>query len=288
MIPMIDLPGAGQTRLDVGVDAATWLDAQASASADALLTSPPYWCQRTYGTHGAELGREAKVTDYIASLSAILHRAHRVLKPGGWLLVNVGDTYFNQPGGYRHSGNSRVSRTNRAAAGSAPKRDLRGQPRKSLACVPDRLKLAMIDKGWALRSVVIWAKPNPVPATVVDRWWTSWEPILAFTTGPRTHWFDASPGRLDHLVLSASGQRRGGDHPASMPADLVRRMILQCVPPGGTVIDPFAGSGTTLAQAMQLGRTGLGCDLYRWSLASSHIPVVEWSAAESSTATLED
>jgi DNA modification methylase len=52
-----------------------------------------------------------------------------------------------------------------------------------------------------------------------------------------------------------------GAHFAVMPPDLVEPCIKAGCPEGGTVLDPFAGSGTTLAVAAQLGRNGIGCEL---------------------------
>ena len=46
-----------------------------------------------------------------------------------------------------------------------------------------------------------------------------------------------------------------------MPPALVEPCILAGCPEGGTVLDPFAGSGTTLAVAAELGRSGIGCEL---------------------------
>lgn len=52
-----------------------------------------------------------------------------------------------------------------------------------------------------------------------------------------------------------------GAHFAVMPPDLVEPCILAGCPDGGTVLDPFAGSGTTLAVAAKLGRNAIGCEL---------------------------
>jgi len=53
----------------------------------------------------------------------------------------------------------------------------------------------------------------------------------------------------------------GGAHFAVMPPDLVEPCIKAGCPEGGTVLDPFAGSGTTLAVAAELGRNAIGCEL---------------------------
>jgi DNA modification methylase len=52
-----------------------------------------------------------------------------------------------------------------------------------------------------------------------------------------------------------------GAHFAVMPPDLVEPCIKAGCPEGGTVLDPFVGSGTTLAVAAELGRNAIGCEL---------------------------
>lgn len=56
---------------------------------------------------------------------------------------------------------------------------------------------------------------------------------------------------------------RGNDieHNAPFPAELVRRCIATGSPPGGFVLDPFVGSGTTLRVALATGRHSVGIDL---------------------------
>lgn len=285
-------------RIDVGVDASVWLDAQPDASADALLTSPPYWCQRRYGADDSELGIEADVRVYVDRLASILDRASRVIKPSGWLFVNIGDTYANQPGGYRFAENAIVSSANKKHAGSAPKRSLAGLPYKSLACVPDRLKLAMMDLGWRLRNTIIWAKPNPLPATVTDRWWNTWEPILAFTYHAKgAYWSVGSAshgGKPKHDVWTVAPQSGRAliahdGHPAGMPYAVIARLIDQAVPVGGTVIDPFAGSGSVLRVAAMHQRHGRGCDLYSWVATDDRsLDVVQWSQGDARKESLHE
>jgi DNA modification methylase len=50
-------------------------------------------------------------------------------------------------------------------------------------------------------------------------------------------------------------------HFAPYPVDLCRIPILSTCPKGGTVLDPFCGTGTTLIAALQLGRSGIGIDI---------------------------
>jgi DNA modification methylase len=57
-----------------------------------------------------------------------------------------------------------------------------------------------------------------------------------------------------------SQQASKGFHPAAFPAELPRRCILLLTDLGGTVVDPFAGSGTTLVAAESLGRLGVAVE----------------------------
>ncbi len=56
-------------------------------------------------------------------------------------------------------------------------------------------------------------------------------------------------------------KERSGWHGCQMPEQLLGRIIRASSNPGDTVLDPFAGSGTTLAVARKLGRSFLGCEL---------------------------
>jgi DNA modification methylase len=69
------------------------------------------------------------------------------------------------------------------------------------------------------------------------------------------------PTRNRRSVWTITTKPYSGAHFAVMPADLVEPCIKAGCPEGGTVLDPFAGSGTTLAVAAELGRNGVGCEL---------------------------
>lgn len=64
-------------------------------------------------------------------------------------------------------------------------------------------------------------------------------------------------------VCGTHGERQGW-HGCQMPEQVLGRIIRACSNPGDTVLDPFAGSGTTLAVAKKLGRRWLGFELSEW------------------------
>jgi site-specific DNA-methyltransferase (adenine-specific) len=153
-------------------DAAEKLKTLPAASVDCVITSPPYWNLRDYHADG-QIGLETTVTAWVASLQTVFAEVARVLKPGGALWLNVGDTYSQSP-----------------KSGVAP---------KSMACAPERLLLALVEDGWIVRSKVIWSKTNTMPNGVADRLNVTYEPIYFLVRSPR-YYFDLSELREPRQV----------------------------------------------------------------------------------------
>ncbi|MHB0957939.1 MAG: DNA-methyltransferase [Pirellulaceae bacterium] len=61
--------------------------------------------------------------------------------------------------------------------------------------------------------------------------------------------------------VAGTFKERAGFHGCQMPEQLLGRIIRACSNEGEVVLDPFAGSGTTLAVAKKLGRRYIGCEL---------------------------
>jgi site-specific DNA-methyltransferase (adenine-specific) len=66
--------------------------------------------------------------------------------------------------------------------------------------------------------------------------------------------------RLQRSVISARSCHGYAVHPTQKPEDIVAPLLRYSVPPGGLVIDPFAGSGTTLLVARKTGRRAIGIE----------------------------
>lgn len=64
---------------------------------------------------------------------------------------------------------------------------------------------------------------------------------------------------LDIPSLNNMAAERTG-YPTQKPLALLECLVAACCPPGGTVLDPCCGSGTTLVAAKRLGRVPIGCD----------------------------
>ena len=71
--------------------------------------------------------------------------------------------------------------------------------------------------------------------------------------------------RLGQFPKVTSGRNRSSKaatpHPAQFPVAVIERIIKACCRPGGLVLDPFLGSGTTAEVAMRLGRPVVGFEI---------------------------
>ncbi len=71
---------------------------------------------------------------------------------------------------------------------------------------------------------------------------------------------DGGP-RMMRSVLEVRNEHGRAVHPTQKPEGIIEPLLLYSVPPGGIVLDPFMGSGTTAQVALQHGRQYLGCEL---------------------------
>ncbi|MGH7961078.1 MAG: DNA-methyltransferase [Candidatus Binatia bacterium] len=314
-------------------DALSVLPGFPDACIDCIMTSPPYWGHRAYA--GGGIGLEATSQEYIDHLLAIIVDLRRVLKLTGSFWLNIGDTYES----------------------------------KSLAGIPWRVALAMIQQGWLLRNSVIWNKVKGAPDNARDKLRNVHEYVFHFVKADH-YYYDADairtkPGQakvVNGSVVSATGvsgvryrrqielstslsddekhaayvaldaileevrigkladfrmiirgQQRATHsdneqvsgrarelkergyyflryHPngakpsdvwdilpedtqnralhfAPYPEDLCKIPILATCPTGGTVLDPFAGTGTTNLVAFRLGRKSVGIEIARAYIA---------------------
>ncbi|HLX88443.1 MAG TPA: site-specific DNA-methyltransferase [Acidimicrobiales bacterium] len=139
-------------------------------SVDCVVTSPPYFNLRDYGTQG-QIGLEANVDEWVDELRLVMRGIARVLKPSGSVWLNLGDTYS--------------------------RRDRHGAPPKSLVLGPERLALALIADGWTIRNKTVWAKTNSMPSPVKDRLACSWE-VVYLLVRSRWYFFDLDAIRIPH------------------------------------------------------------------------------------------
>jgi site-specific DNA-methyltransferase (adenine-specific) len=257
--------GADAVRLLVG-DARATLRTLPGRSVDCVVTSPPYWGLRDYRVPG-QYGAESTVDEYVGMLAGVFDELARVLTGVGTVWLNLGDTYGGSWGNYIAPGSVSMTAAVRAGmsqgTGRPPQASTR---RKDLLGVPWRVALALVGRGWSLREAIVWAKPNARPESVTDRLAQRYETVFLLTRGadhggdPGDHPVGAAD-RVDGAVWTIPSERARLGHIAAGPVALAQRCIRLGCPPGGLVLDPFSGSGTTGIAARQLGRRYVGIDL---------------------------
>jgi DNA modification methylase len=271
------------------------LQSMEAQSINTCVTSPPYYGLRDYGVDG-QIGLEQTPDEYVTAMVEVFREVHRVLRDDGTLWLNIGDSYYNyRPGKGQSMPKQSVSATKQDLPDSCPRRGnkLEGIKEKDLIGIPWMLAFALRADGWHLRQDIIWHKPNPMPESVKDRCTKAHEYIFLLTKQPR-YYFDADAikepaiyagdnrgarkdsrrGTSMNSVSGVTGDFKNkrsvwsvttkpyrGAHFATFPPDLIEPCVLAGSPVGGSVLDPFAGSGTTLAVAQQHGRKGVGIEL---------------------------
>ena len=229
---------------------------------------------------------------YLESLAAVFDQLARVLRPSGTVWVNLGDTYGGSWGNYVAAGSHARTAAARRATTQGPGRppQTRSRP-KDLQGVPWRVALMLTERGWRLRAAIAWHKPNARPESVRDRLAQRHEMLFLLSLTER-HWWhpahpdsDHGPAALDlagpgnasglaggllgpgeglvglERLWSISAPRARTGHLAPGSIELARRCLRHGCPPGGIVLDPFCGSGTTGLAALELGHRFVGIDL---------------------------
>ena len=140
-----------------------------------------------------------------------------------------------------------------------------------------RVGAALQDLGFWILNDVIWRKSNPMPNFRGRRFTNAHETMIWASMGQEAKYtfnYDAMKAlnedlqmRSDWLIPLCTGQERLKDesgrklHSTQKPEALLHRVILAASQPGGLVLDPFLGSGTTAAVAKRLHRHFIGFEL---------------------------
>ena len=130
------------------------MDLLPERSVQTVVTSPPYWSLRDYEVD-RQIGRDDPLGDYLASIVETFDKLRRALTDDGTVWLNVGDAYTSGNRRYRAP-----DRKNRARAMTVRPVTPEGLKPKDLIGIPWRLAFALQDRGWWLRSEVIWHKPE--------------------------------------------------------------------------------------------------------------------------------
>jgi DNA modification methylase len=267
-------------------DVRAMLDRLPADSVDCVVTSPPYFRLRNYGKH-RQIGLETHVDDWVNELRLVARGLKRVLKPSGALWLNLGDTYSkHEQDGARNK--SLVLAPERLALALvkdgwvlrnkviwAKSNPMPTSVRDRLSCTWEVVCFFTRDERYhfdldAIRIPHRSARSGPSrrhhssrPQWSVPPEWRG--PSSGSNSGLDSlkarglagHPLGKNPG--DVWTIPTAGYR--GAHHAVYPTTLVERPILATCPPGGVVLDPFIGSGTTAIAAEKHGRHWIGIEL---------------------------
>jgi DNA modification methylase len=183
------------------------------------------------GAWRGELGSEPTPALFIEHLVSIFDEVWRVMRKDATLWVNLGDSYSGSgkgPTGHNGIGDQgerqgftggrgktsmKVTCGGPSAVANAQQRSLRvqGIPAKNLLLIPQRFAIAMQDKGWIVRSEIVWAKTSAMPESVRDRPTSAWEPIWMFSKQAR-YFYDGEAVRQPRMEPGrpTDGFRTGG------------------------------------------------------------------------------
>jgi DNA modification methylase len=206
-------------------DALDVLSGMPDTSVHCVVTSPPYWGLRDYGTaqwvdgdpdcrhlaasdsnagcrrcgakrEDRQYGLEPTPQDYVDQLLAVFVELRRVLVDTGTVWLNLGDSYSADPPG-RTNDPMRASTLSGTASAATMRESVRAAgvkrarvlPRKNLVGMPWRVAFALQRDGWILRNAIVWHKPNAMPESVQDRMSNRYE-LLFLLTKQQKYYFD--------------------------------------------------------------------------------------------------
>ncbi len=233
------------------------------ASIHLVITSPPYWQLKDYGTDN-QIGFHESYEEYINNLNLVWKECHRVLHNGCRLCINIGDQFARSVYYGRY---------------------------KVIPIREEIIKFCEI-AGFDYMGAVIWQKLTtsnttgggvqmgsyPYPRNGILK--LDYEFILIFKkTGiaPKPTKELKSLSRMTNAEWNSffaghwnfPGVRQG-KHIAMFPEELPKRLIKMFAFAGDTVLDPFAGSGTTSLVSKNLDRNSIG-----YEINADFIPIIK-------------
>ncbi len=267
-------------------------------SVHTCVTSPPYFGLRDYGTKG-QIGLEATPEAFVSRLVEVFREVRRVLRDDGTLWLNLGDSYAN--GGRKYRAPDKKARSAREMSvrptdGAKPK-DLLGVPWRVAFALqadgwylrqdiiwhkPNPMPESVTDRCTKAHEYLFLLSKSPkyyfdsvaIKEESVDPAGSAARYKGAFGDAKNEHFlasdqvhtrsigmreFDGKRNRRS--VWTVTTKPYAGAHFATFPPDLIEPCILAGCPVGGTVLDPFGGSGTTAGVALKHGRRALLCEV---------------------------
>lgn len=231
------------------------LDFVDDESVHLVVTSPPYWTLKDYEPGEGQLGYVADYEEFNDELAKVWGHCHRVLVPGGRLVINVGDICLSRRKYGRHVVFPlhatiqercrelgfdnlapivwyKIGNANFEAGGGG----FLGKPYEPGAVMKNDVEWVLFQrKGGGYRSPSLAAR------------------ALSVIPAPRhREWFQQ---------VWTLGGASTKNHPAPFPLTFAERLVRMFSFAGDTVLDPFSGTGTTSAACLRWGRDSIGVEV---------------------------
>jgi DNA modification methylase len=256
------------------------------------ITSPPYADQKDYGyDEELQVGLGDSYAEYLSELRDIFRQLYEVTAEDGMLWI-VANTFKRDGRLVRLPFDIADVCENLYGPSSCPECQATVETARAtgeLQCPGCGWSSDAVADSWTLQDVVVWDKQRARPWSGKGRFRNVHEYVLCFSKGDTfsfdldairvadvaelKEWWVRYPHRYNprgkvpdniwEMLTPNQGAFGDGtlDHPAPFPPQLVERITRLTTDPGDVVFDPFAGTGTVLAQAEALDRQPLGLEL---------------------------
>lgn len=259
---------------------------------DVTVTSPPYADKKNYeADEEMQVGFGQTYDEYLEDLRSVYQQVYDVTKDSGtlWVVANtikkdkrmvnipfdIADICENIGG---------VERCKKCED-----RLIKDRETGELHCDRCGWRYDALADSWRLQEVVVWDKERARPWSRKGQFRNVFEYILCFSKTKEfkfalddiriadpsefKQWWVSYPERYNprgkvpnniwEMVTPTQGSWGDGniDHPAPFPPEMVERIVNLTTDEGDIVFDPFAGSGTVLAQSEAMGRSPIGFEL---------------------------
>jgi DNA modification methylase len=221
-----------------------------------VLTSPPYWTLKKYNDHPDQLGHVADYEDFLAGLEKVWRECYRVLVAGGRLVCVVGDVCLSRRAHGRHMvvplhadiavacrkiGFDNLNpiiwhKISNAAFEANTSSKFLGKPYEPNAIIKNDIEFILMQR-----------KPGGYRQPTEEQREQSKIPKEKFNEWFRQIW--TIPGESTK------------NHPAPFPFELAHRLVRMFSFAGDTVLDPFAGTATSMLAAIKTGRHSIGVEI---------------------------
>lgn len=238
-------------------DCIEWMQSQPDDSVDVIITSPPYNRGIKYNSY------KDRRSDYLAWLRLVFEQCTRILKPTGHLFVNIAGNHKDPFLAYEVAQQVEWRVQNNIVWAKAVefKGHIYGRSTVNIN--------AQYVLPHGHETVWHFTHKGKTPIAL-DQSSVPYRPEYAadnFKRTGRTHrptttcWHIAyeTTGYMGQKAAQLKGKK---SHPAIFPRDLVRHCLnVAGAQPGDTLYDPFAGTGTSLVVAKEMGLTGVGTEI---------------------------